>query len=244
MQLSEMINKVHCADCLQFMKDIPDKSIDLVLIDPPYNTTQLDFENDLFLSDKFLKELKRISKNGFMVCFSKQPFTSSVVMQKIFRYRYEIIWEKTHPTRFLDSGWRPLDNHENILIFFDEKSTYNPVMGTGNKYYKASSGSKTRIYGEYKKHTTVSNGERLPKSVLKYSNGNNNSFHPTEKNLDLMMNLVMQYSNENDLILDPFLGSGTTTKACQELHRNFIGIEISEKYCQIARERLKQHPLF
>ena len=238
-------NTIICGDCLEGLKEMPDKCVDLVLTDPPYNTTQLDFENDLFLSDKFLKELKRISKNGFMVCFSKQPFTSLVVMQKIFRYRYELIWEKTLPTRFLDSGWRPLDNHENILIFFDEKATYNPQMEQGNKYYKTMSKASTKIYGTHKAYETVSSGERFPKSIIKSSNASHlNRFHPTEKPTDLMQWLIKTYSNKNDLILDCFAGSGSTLVACQELHRRFIGIEISEKYCEIARERLKQKPLF
>lgn len=238
-------NKIYCSDCLEIMKDIEDKSIDLVLTDPPYNTTQLDFENDLFLSDKFLQELKRITKNGFVIIFSKQPFTSYCVLQKHLRFRYELIWEKSLGTRFLDSGWRPLDNHENILIFFDEKSVYNPQMKQGGRCYKTYSGASTKIYSSHKSVNTESKGERHPKSVLKFNNTlREKGGHPTQKNLDLIMELVNQYSNENDTILDPFLGSGTTAVACQELHRNFIGIEISEKYAKIARERLKQKPLF
>ncbi len=220
---------------------MPDSCIELICVDPPYNTTQLDFENDLFLNAEFLKELKRVSKNGFMVCFSKQPFTSLVVMQKVFRYRYELIWEKTLPTRFLDSGWRPLDNHENILIFFDEKATYNPQMEQGKSYYKTTSQASTKIYGAHEAYETISNGERYPKSIIKSSNASHtNRFHPTEKPTDLMEWLINTYSNPDDLICDPFAGSGSTLVACKKLNRRFIGIEISPEYCTIAEQRLKQ----
>ena len=243
------LNKIYCGDCLEIMKDIPDKSIDLVLTDPPYGTTQNKW--DIIVDFKLLwKELLRIGKSDATFIFtSAQPFTTDLINSNRKMFKYDLVFEKTLGSGFLNAKKMPLRTHEDILIFYSKLSIYNPIMGKGvNKKGFDTRKDNGDNYGKFTKENRFydDRGTRYPKSIIKISTGNRtvNRFHPTQKPEDLMKYLIKTYSNENDTILDPFLGSGTTAVACQELHRNYIGIEISKEYCKIAEERLKQQPLF
>ena len=236
--MEEYKNKIICGDCLIFMKKLPDKCVDLVLTDPPYGTTSNEWDTVV----DFFDEAIRISQTG-VVIFASQPFTSVLVSKnkKIFKYGW--VWNKGMTGNFAIAKYQPLKIHEDILIFGDAK--YQPLMRQGKLRMKGGSDKGNSNTGGLVSIAHESD-DYYPESILNFSNAGlrTQSMHPTQKPVELIKYLIQTYSKENDTILDPFLGSGTTAVACKQLHRNFIGVEISEKYCEIARSRLSQDLLF
>ncbi len=255
MKFEDMINKVHCADCLEFMKQIPDKSIDMILCDLPYGTTACKWDT-IIPFEPLWEQYKRIIKdNGAIVLIASQPFTSALVMSNVKMFKYEWIWEKAVGSNFATLKYQPMKEHEDILIFGKGKTIYNPIMeerkGSGGERIKHkynALGSKTGEAngGLLNTERTGKYGElRNPSSVQYFNNRENcRGLHPTQKPVELFAYLIKTYTNESDLVLDNCAGSGTTGVACKNLNRNYILIEQDEKYCTIAEERLKQHPLF
>ena len=233
----DFINKIIQCDCLEVMKDIPDKSIDLVLTDPPYGTTNNEWDNVV----DFWSEVKRICKGGFIV-FSSQPYTTNLINSNRKDFKYHWIWNKALAGNGIIAKYQPLKIHEEICIFGNVK--YNPIMRKGKARIKNGIKDKHGTFSGAKSEQ-VFNDNYYPESILNFSGASMRikRQHPTQKPVELISYLIKTYSNENDIILDPFLGSGTTAVACKQLKRNFIGIEISEKYCEIARERLRQEVL-
>jgi len=221
-KIKDIINKVHCADCLGFMKTLPDNSVDLVLTDPPYGMEfqsnyrikkydAIENDNNLNWLPSFVEEAKRITKDDshlYIFCSFHNIDIFKQEIQKHFNIKNILIWEKNN------TGMGDL--------FGDYAPKYEMIIFCSNGAKKL-------------------NGSRDANIIKASKTGN--IFHPTEKPVELIKYLISKSSKENDIILDPFLGSGTTAVACQNLHRNFIGIEISEKYCEIARQRLRQQTL-
>ena len=186
-----------------------------------------------------------IKPNGAILLFAQTPFDKVLGASKIDLLRYEWIWEKTQATGHLNSKKMPMKAHENILVFYKKLSTYNPQKTQGHKpinsYTKyLRTQNNTEIYGNMKKE--ISGGgetDRYPRSVLKFKSDKQTSkLHPTQKPLAMMEYLIKTYTNENDLVLDNCMGSGTIGVACKNLNRRFIGIEQDEKYFNIALERI------
>lgn len=207
-------------DCLEKMKYISDKSIDMVLTDPPYGTTHNKWDSIIDLG-KMWKHLKRIIKNnGAIILTSQALFTAHIQLSSPF-YRYSLVWKKSMATGFLNARRMPLQTHEDITIHYKKLPTYNPQKDKGKAY------------------TRLSNtGDRFPRSIISISKGNYMSVHPTQKPVALMEYLIKTYTNKGDTVLDFTMGSGTTGVACGNLNRKFIGIELDEKYFQIAEERI------
>ena len=226
-------------DCLERLEDLPTGSADAVITDPPYGTTQLEWDT---VSDwkALWPALNRVAKEAaVMIVFSAQPFAADLIQSNRETWRYEIIWQKTKGTRFLDANRRPLAGHENIQVFTRRMhdSTYNPHRRTGRPYTRKS-GAVGEHYGAGSSTVTNnSGGGRHPLTVVAFSNGNNGNVHPSQKPLDLMRWLVRSYTNEGDLVLDPFAGSGSTGAAALKEGRRFIGIEKSAEYVTTARRR-------
>ena len=188
-----------------------------------------------------------IKPNGAILLFAQTPFDKVLGASKIDLLRYEWIWEKTQATGHLNSKKMPMKAHENILVFYKKLSTYNPQKTQGHKpinsYTKyLRTQNNTEIYGNMKKE--ISGGgetDRYPRSVLKFKSDKQTSkLHPTQKPLAMMEYLIKTYTNENDLVLDNCMGSGTIGVACKNLNRRFIGIEKDEKYFNIALERISK----
>lgn len=232
-------------DCLKLIKELPDESVDCVLTDVPYYSTNLNFDKAPRIDfDKWFDEMFRVLKtNGVLATFCDFRLGRVISQHKYFRY--EIIWIKKQPVGFLDAKVKPLRKHEYILVYTKEgfkKSTYNPQMEKGLPY-GVSRGTSTEIYGKMKnanKIFTQNNGERYPTTIQHFYHDNHNSPHPTAKPLQGLDWLVKTYSNPKDLILDPFMGSGTTGIACMNLNRNFIGFELDPEYFQIAKTRINE----
>ena len=228
---------LRCGDCLELMKDIPDKSVDMILCDLPYGTTRNKWDSIIPL-DKLWNEYERIIKdNGAIVLFSQMPFTAELTHSNLKLFKYEWIWEKDNGTGFLNAKKMPLKIHENILVFYKKLPTYNPQMRTGFKPYKCKQGRHSTNYGAYEQgHITESNGERYPIDIIEFKK--DSGLHPTQKPVALLEYLIKTYTNENDLVLDNCMGSGSTGVACINTNRNFIGIELDENYFKIAKERI------
>jgi len=232
-------NSLINGDCLEVMKYIPDNSIDMVMADPPYGITACKWDSIIPLEPMW-KHLKRVIKpNGAIVMTASQPFTTTLISSNMEIFKYELIWEKTKSTGFLDCSYRPMRSHENILIFYEDKPTYNPQKLKGYPWVKGRTQKPNSCWGKQAEHYAKNeSGERQPKSVMLIPNFNNSSLHPTQKPVALMAYLIKTYTNEGDTVLDFCCGSGTTGIACKRWGRNFILIEKEQKYCDIARRRL------
>lgn len=242
--------ELHHGDCLEVMKTIPDSSVDAIITDPPYGTTACKWDS-VIPFEPMWEQLKRIIKsNGGIVLFGSQPFTSRLIMSNLSMFKYELIWDKVSGKDFFQATKRPLKQHENIIIFYNKNLTYNPQMTNADKknirdriknYTKAQSNT---IYGNIKEYISKKNeNKRYPGSIFIHSYQANElhyskRLHPTQKPVALLEYLIKTYTNENDTVLDFTMGSGTTGVACKNLNRNFIGIELDEKYFNIARERI------
>ena len=228
---------LRCGDCLELMKDIPDKSIDMILCDLPYGTTKNKWDSVIDLNELWTGYERIIKDNGAIVLFSQMPFTAELTHSNLKLFQYEWIWEKDNGTGFLNAKKMPLKIHENILVFYKKLPTYNPQMRTGFKPYKCKQGRHSTNYGLYEQgHITESNGERYPIDIIEFKK--DTGLHPTQKPVALLEYLIKTYTNENDLVLDNCMGSGSTGVACVNTNRNFIGIELSEEYYNIAKERI------
>ena len=227
-------------DCLDIMPLIPDKSVQLILADLPYGTTACKWDSIIDL-DMLWEQYKRIIKdNGAIVLTAPQPFTTKLISSNYEMFRYEWIWEKTLFSNFALVKKQPAKLHENILVFYKKQPIYNPQMQEGKPYTDKPRKRTMGVIGDAigMKKAIENKGERYPSSVQKYSNGNNGTQHPTQKPLELMKYLISTYSNENDMVLDNTMGSGTTCLAAKELNRKFIGIEKEPKYYDLAVARV------
>ena len=238
-------------DCLEIMKDIPDKSIDMILCDLPFGITACKWDSVVDL-DKLWKQYSRIIKDGrAIILFGQEPFSSRLRMSNIKNYRYDWVWQKEKPSNFQLMHYQAGRVHENIMVF----SNYSACYTSNNKsmiYYPQKSPreiarkSKVKCYGGAELlHKTKSFDsakaktyeDKLPISILKY-NAVPKRVHPTQKPVELLEYLIKTYTNESDLVLDNCMGSGSTALACINTHRQFIGIELDETYYKIAKDRV------
>ena len=231
-------------DCLQVMDDLIAKGIvvDAIITDPPYGTTACKWDSIIPFEEMWERLNKLIKPNGAIVLFGSEPFSSALRMSNIKNYKYDVIWDKVSTSSGVLAKKRPLNAHELISIFYFKQPTYNPQMQKGKKWSRGGKMKKSaEVYGEVKNIGKPKNDTtdlKYPKQISTFSNANrNNRQHPTQKPVALMEYLIKTYTNENELVLDFTMGSGTTGVACKNLNRNFIGIELDEKYFAIASER-------
>lgn len=231
-------------DCLELMKDISDKSIDMILCDLPYGTTNNFWDKALDL-DKLWGEYKRIIKSGgAIVLFSQLPFTADLINANRKQFRYEWIWEKDNASGFLNANKMPLKKHENILIFYDRLPTYNPQFTSGKTYFRRR-GTQTTNYGKYKPLDKTYDGKRYPVDVIKsnvpkvlFGKRNEKNAAPTQKPVALLEYLINTYTNEGETVLDNCMGSGSTGIACMNTGRDFVGMELDEDFYNMAVDRI------
>lgn len=239
------MNKIdlRLGDCLELMKDIPDGSIDAIITDPPYGTTACKWDS-VIPFEPMWAELKRIIKpNGAIVLFGSEPFSSALRMSNIKQYKYDWIWDKVKGTGFLNAKKQPMRNHELVSVFYKKQPTYNPQKTKGHKLKKTFRGKhlQTDVYGDMNNDYTYSSTERYPRSIQVFSTDTQNSSqHPTQKPVALLEYLTKTYTNEGETVLDFTMGSGSTGVACSNTNRNFIGIELDEKYFEIAKKRIEE----
>lgn len=224
-------------DCLECMGDIPDKSVDMILCDMPYGTTQNKWDTIIPLEPLWEHYKRLIKPNGAICLFSQMPFSATLVCSQPNLFRYEWIWEKTYATGFLNANKMPMKAHENILVFYKQLPTYNKTLSKGKPYRSISKASHTTNYGNFGTQELNNEGARVPRDVLKFGR-DNGKYHPTQKPVALCEYLINTYTNEGETVLDNCMGSGSTGVACVNTGRRFIGIEIDDNYFNIAKERI------
>ncbi len=246
------LNQVHQGDCLELMRDIDSESIDMILADLPYGTTACSWDTIIPLKPLW-EQYKRIVKpRGAIVLTASQPFTSVLVSSNIEWFRVEWVWKKSHATGQLNASYRPMLEHESILVFSAGKTTYNPqyTKKPSRDIRPPSRMGMSDCYGtqrEYKR--SISIDQRNPTTVIEFSNVNRGEAagHPTQKPVALFQYLIRTYSNEGETILDNTAGSCTTAIAAIRTSRQWICIEKEPEYVQIGRDRITkelQQPSF
>ena len=228
-------------DCLELLQNIPDKSIDMILTDPPYGISASKWDSVIPFAPMW-KQLNIIIKdNGAIVLFGSEPFSSALRMSNIKNYKYDWVWDKKLGTGFLNSKKQPLRRIENIIVFYKKQCCYYPIMRKGVKRFKGHKEyhSLDKIYGDFKATNKI-NDEYYPTSILEFSNADKTGkLHPTQKPVPLLEYLIKTYTLENETVLDFTMGSGSTGVACVNTNRDFIGIELDDNYFSIAKDRIE-----
>jgi site-specific DNA-methyltransferase (adenine-specific) len=244
------LNKIYNEDCLEGMKRIADKSVDMILCDLPYGTTACKWDSIIPFEPLWEQYERVIKDNGAIVLTASQPFTSALIMSKPKMFRYEWIWEKASGSNFAILKYQPMKEHENILVFSKNTHQYYPIMqkrkGKGeerlNNGYKSNSPS-SEVYDNIQVNRKGKEYDvlRNPSSVQYFNNRESSrGLHPTQKPIALFEYLIKTYTNECETVLDNCMGSGTTAIACMNTNRNFLGFELDENYHKIACERVAE----
>lgn len=243
--------QLHQGDCLDIMPTLPPSSIDLILCDLPYGITARNKWDEVIPFEQLWDQYERIAKpNAPIVLFASGMFTSNLMQSNVKLWRYNLIWQKTSPTGFLNANRMPLRSHEDICVFYRNLPTYNPQKTSGHVRKQSSAHSKRNSkistdYGEYGL-STYDSTDRFPTSVLTFASDKqkqDGKLHPTQKPVALLEYLIKTYTNPGDTVLDNCMGSGSTGIACINTGRNFIGIEKEPIYYEIASHRIKNHDL-
>ena len=254
---------IYHGDCLEIMPDLLANSVDAIITDLPYGTTACKWDVVIPFEPMWVQVKRVLKKNGVFVTTASQPFTSALIMSNPKMFKYEWIWAKSNPSNIALANKQPLKYHENICVFYKNQPTYNKQM-----IKRESPGIKQAQKNNYKFHNSQSEQTGLkyievnsnkydkslknPSTILKFNSLRPNAMefvkHPTQKPVALMEHLIKTYTNEGETVLDFCMGSGTTGVACVQTGRHFIGVELKEKYCEIAAKRLsifkyaEQHP--
>lgn len=235
-----MINLMH-GDCLERMKEIESGSVDMILTDPPYGTTACKWDSIIPLEPMW-EQLKRIIKHdGAIVMTSSQPFTTILISSNMKMFKYCWVWDKVRGVGHLNAKKRPMMSSEDVCVFYKKQPKYNPIMREREKPRKSQNNNGQNVYGRSKdnfKGETLD--KKYPINIIQFSKSSKNEMmdHPTQKPVALMEYLIKTYTNEGHTVLDFTMGSGTTGVAAKNLKRNFIGIELDDKYFEIAKERI------
>lgn len=243
-------------DCLEVMKQIADKSIDMILCDLPYGTTACKWDSVIPFEPLWEQYERIIKDNGAIVLFGSEPFSSALRMSNITLYKYDWIWEKNKTSNFLNVKHQPMKIHEVISVFGKGATTYTktgnnmfycpqgtiildkPVFSKGNR---GKNGFVTKeVFHSNANKDSVRKIRNYPKSVLKFPMINSKRVHPTQKPVELLEYLIKTYTNEGDTVLDNCMGSDSTGVACKNTKRSFIGIELERKYFEIANRRINE----
>lgn len=249
------LDRIYNMDCLEGMRMIPDGSVDAIICDLPYGTTACAWDS-VIPFEPLWEQYKRVCKpNAAIVLFGQEPFSSALRMSNIAWFRYDWIWDKGRGHNFAQANFAPMRSHEIISVFSDaptiyssdgRKCNFNPQMwDSGSPYFIKGHQRKNQTAMLRKnspiakfRPTTDNNGERYPLSILPFDR-DTDTFHPTQKPVDLLRYLVLTYTNEGDTILDNCIGSGTTAIACIREHRHFIGFELNKEYYEKACRRIQ-----
>lgn len=244
---------IECGDCLELMKQIPDKSIDMILCDLPYGTTPAKWDTIINFNGLWKSYERIIKDRGAIVLFSAQPFTSKLILSNLALYKYNWTWNKGQGANFISSHYQPLRVTEDVCVFSKnaasyvksgETMIYNPQFTQGKPYKQQSGKQKQPLVVRSGIETTggkitVSDGRRYPINLLSFPK-DKDKLHPTQKPLALLEYLIKTYTSEGNVVLDNCMGSGSTCVAAVNTNRHYIGFELDTKYFDIACKRLDE----
>ncbi len=244
--------KLYNGDCLEVMDKLimEGLKVDAVICDPPYGTTVCKWDSIIPLDEMWNRVNNLIKDNSAIVLFGNEPFSSKLRMSNIKNYKYDWIWKKNKAQGFLNSKKMPLKDYENICVFYEKLPIYNPqgvikidklMKNTGTKNNKGikKNGDITSANCSIKNTHYKQEFTNYPRQIITFNNSENNKLHPTQKPVDLLEYLINTYTEENDLVLDFTMGSGSTGVACLNTNRRFVGIELDETYFNIAKDRIE-----
>ncbi len=225
-------------DCLELMKGIADKSVDMILCDLPYGTTQCKWDTVIPFEALWEQYERVIKDNGAIVLTASQPFTSALVMSNPKWFKYSWVWKKSRAANGPVARFQPLKYHEDVLVFGNGRTSYNPqgVYEVKKTVTQSEEGSDV-IGGAKRNRSYIQRKSGYPSSIQEFKSAGN-TVHPTQKPVDLFRYLIRTYTNPGEIVLDNCMGSGTTGVACLNTNRRFIGIELDETYFNIAKERI------
>lgn len=242
-------NAIYHMEAIEGMKQIPDQSIDMILCDLPYEVTRNHWDILINLEDLW-KEYRRIIKeNGAIVLFGQGMFTSKLMYSNSKWWRYNLIWEKDRPSGFLNAKRMPLRSHEDIIVFYKKLPTYHPqfwegkpLHGMGNKFKEGHLSNNN--YGKFPSHTNPSANRKgdttkFPRSVISIPKEHPPLF-PTQKPVALCEWLIKTYTNENEIVLDSCMGSGSTALACIKSNRQYVGFELNKDHYDLSQQRVEE----
>lgn len=248
------LDSIHHTDLLTLCSMCEPQSIDMILCDLPYGTTDYEWDKVVPIEPMWSAFKRIISPTGAIILTASQPFTSVLIASNLSMFKYEWIWVKARPSGFLHAKNKPLKTHENILVFSagdtlhagqsKNRMAYYPQMGQGKPYVKHNDPKVNLAWSDLRRpsrveiHTTTNMGNRYPTSVLEYPNDNHDSLHPTQKPVALFEYLIRTYTQAGEVVLDPCVGSGTTAVAARNTGRRYITGDITKEYVEIACERL------
>jgi len=228
-------------DCLERMKEIPDGSVDMVLCDLPYGTTQNKWDSVIPLEPLWKQYRRVIKDNGAIVLFADGLFTAKLILSAVDIWRYNLIWDKQRGCDFLNANVKPLKSHEDICVFYKKKPVYNKQVWFSKPYKRTKNGSLSDNYGQrHEAWSESKNGERNPLSILSFAR-DGKRLHPTQKPVALLEYLIKTYTNDGETVLDNCMGSGSTGVAAVKTGRKFIGIELDPEYFAIAQGRIERY---
>lgn len=241
------MSKLYNGDCIELMQQIPENSIDMICCDLPYGVTQ--HKSDVVIPfDKLWMQYERIIKdNGCIALFGRGLFYVDLVNSNRKLFRYDLVWDKVLTSGFLNAKRMPLRQHEQIAIFYKKLPVFNPqftegkpLHGKGSAYL--SKELKNENYGKFQSTDDARKGstEKYPTSILRFAKPHPSvAKHRTEKSIECLEWLIKTYTNEGDVVLDNCMGAGSCGVACVKNNRNFIGMELNEKYFNIAKSRIE-----
>lgn len=243
------LDKIYNEDCLEGMKRIPDKYIDCIICDLPYgvlnqNNKHAKWDQIIPLDKLWEQYLRIIKPTSAIVLFSQGMFTAELMMSQPKLWRYNLIWDKSRVTGFLNARRMPLRCHEDICVFYDKLPTYNPQMTKCLPHQRNHSRGKNlkeetnRCYGNFNRAEEIITDEKYPRSIVSIPNKIQGNIHPTQKPVELISWFVRTYSNPNDIVLDNCMGSGTTAIACIQEQRHYIGFEMDRGFFEKSQERI------
>ena len=239
-------NKVYYMDCIDGMKVIPDANIDLVITDPPYgidyqsnyrtirfDKVEGDTDSNMKMGKLAVKEIYRVLKNNTaFYCFTRWDVYPRWYneISKYFKIKNCLIIKRKH-TSMGDLFGAFAPEYEMCIFAMKGRRLYNKIKCKPIKRFDVKKKNKSGFSYRYSDLITS----------VDVNEGSSNVKHPTQKSIDIIELFIRLHSNKNDIILDPFIGSGTTAIASLKLNRKFIGFEISEKYYKIANERIREY---
>lgn len=232
--------QLYHGDCLEVMKQIPDKSIDMILCDLPYGTTACKWDVIIPFEPLWEQYKRLIKPNGAIALFGSEPFSSKLRISNLHYYRYDWIWDKVRPSGFQIAKYTPMKRHEIISVFSKNTPYWNPIKEKREKPIKGKIASKSDSSPlKYNDGIERTYTHKNPQSIIVFSKQSDGKYvHPTQKPVALMEYLIKTYTNKDELVLDNCMGSGTTGVACVNTNRRFIGIEKDDNYFKIAQERI------
>ena len=234
--------EIYNEDCLEGMKKIPDGSVDMILTDLPYGTTDCDFDKRLPFEPMWEQFLRVTKKKAAIALFANGKFLIELAASNLKHYRYDWIWEKHVGMGFFNANKMPLRCHEKILIFYQQLPTYNPQMRKGKPYFRRHKDYGGGVYQPEERIPTINDGQRYPRDVQKFNAtvGIATRYHPTQKPVPLLEYLIKTYTNEGEVVLDATMGSGSTGVAAVNTNRRFIGFELEKNFFEIAKRRIDE----